>query len=253
MNESVRKVFHTVQRIAFWAVVVFAVCVMIFTIVAVTTFDRYDRNVFGFKAFIVTSDSMKATDFAAGDIIFSKVVDPTTLAEGDIITFRSANPDNYGEIITHKIRSKTIDSYGDPAFVTYGTTTDTDDEMPVSYPYILGKYQGRIPLVGKFFAFLKTPAGYVLFILLPFMTLILVQGINTIRLFRRYKSEQFAAMEAERNKIEEERAEAQRMMAELLELKKQLSGNSSPSPTENTPPPENASADETQKSDSSEN
>lgn len=245
MNESTRKVLHTIQRIAFWAVVAFSVCVMIFTIIAVTTFDRYDRNVFGFKAFIVTSDSMKATDFSAGDIIFSKVVDPTTLQEGDIITFRSANPDNYGEIITHKIRSKTIDSNGDSAFVTYGTTTDTDDEMPVTYPYILGKYQGRIPLVGKFFAFLKTPAGYVLFILLPFMTLILIQGINTIRLFRRYKAEQFAAMEAERVKIEEERAETQRMMLELMELKKQLS--------EKTPQAEGAPSSESTDTDQAQN
>ena len=245
MNESTRKVLHTIRRIAFWAIVAFAVCVMIFTIVAVTTFDRYDRNVFGFKAFIVTSDSMKATDFASGDIIFSKVVDPTTLQEGDIITFRSSNPDNYGEIITHKIRSKTVDSYGDPAFVTYGTTTNTDDEMPVSFPYILGKYQGRIPMVGKFFAFLKTPAGYVLFILLPFMTLILIQGVNTIRLFRRYKAEQFAAMEEERAKIEEERAETQRMMLELLELKKQLADKTSP-PADGAPSNESTDTDQAQ-------
>lgn len=236
MTQSVQKVLNITKKIAFWAIVAFAVAVMIFTVVAVTTFDRYDRNVFGYKTFIVTSDSMKATDFAAGDIIISKVVDPTTLEEGDIITFRSADPENYGEIITHKIRRITTDSYGDTAFVTYGTTTDTDDQTLVTYPYILGQYKCRIPSVGKIFSFLKTPLGYVLFILVPFLTLILIQGINAIKLFRRYKAEQTAIMEEERAKIESERAETQRMMEELLALKAQLAGQTEEKPSEQSEP-----------------
>lgn len=241
MTESTKKALRITRRVAFWAVVAFAVLVMIFTVFAVTTFDRYDRNVFGYKAFIVTSDSMKATDFASGDIIFSKVVDPTTLEVGDIITFQSADPDNYGEIVTHKIRAITTDSYGDTAFITYGTTNDVDDKTPVTFPYILGQYRFRIPAVGRFFHFLKTPMGYVLFILIPFLTLILIQGINAIRLFRRYKAEQTAILTEEREKIESERAEAQRMMAELMELKAQLAKqNESP-----TPPPQDPPTDQT--------
>ena len=38
--------------------VALAVFMMIFTIVSVSTFDRADRNLFGYKAFIVLSDSM---------------------------------------------------------------------------------------------------------------------------------------------------------------------------------------------------
>ena len=40
--------------------------------------------------------------------------------------------------------------------------------------------------------------------------------------FRKYKKEQTAAIDAEKKQLEEERAENQRMMAELLELKAQL-------------------------------
>ena len=57
---------------------------------------------------------------------------------------------------------------------------------------------------------------------MPFLLLILYNGINVVRLFRKYKREQLAVMQAERDKIEQERAETQRMMAELLELKAQL-------------------------------
>ena len=58
--------------------------------------------------------------------------------------------------MTHKIRSLTTDADGQPAFITYGTTTDTDDEMPVTYPYVLGKYEKCLSGVGNFFQFLKT-------------------------------------------------------------------------------------------------
>ena len=55
---------------------------MVFTIVSVTTFDRNDRALFGYKMYIVRSDSMSATDFKAGDLILVRSVDPATLQEG---------------------------------------------------------------------------------------------------------------------------------------------------------------------------
>lgn len=204
--------------------VALAVCMMVFTVVSVNTFDRSDRSMFGFKAFIVLSDSMSKTDFDAGDLVLVKEVDPSTLKEGDIIAYTSQNTSNYGETVTHKIRSLTTDASGEPGFITYGTTTDTDDETVVTYPYVLGKYETNIPKVGRFFMFLKTTPGYIVCILIPFLLLILLQGINCIRLFRRYKLEQMAEMKEERAKIEEERAESQKMMAELLALKAQLAG-----------------------------
>jgi len=86
----------------------------------------------------------------------------------------------------------------------------------------LGKYQFAIPYVGTFFNFLKTPQGYIICIFIPFMLLILYQGINCVRLFRRYKGEQLAEMNAEKAKIEEERAQNAKMMEELMALKAQL-------------------------------
>lgn len=219
-----KKALNIIKNIFVWLMVVLAVGMMIFTIVSVTTFDRSDRSLFGFKAFIVLSDSMSKTDFSAGDLVLVKEVDPSTLKEGDIIAYTSQNTSNYGETVTHKIRKLTKDANGEPGFITYGTTTDTDDEIVVTYPYVLGKYQTHIPKIGQFFMFLKTTPGYIVCILIPFLLLILIQGINCIRLFRRYKQEQMAELREEREKIEAERAESQKMMAELLELKAQLAG-----------------------------
>ena len=217
-----KKVLNIALKIFTWLMVVIAVCMMVFTIVSVTTFDRSDRDLFGYKAFIVLSDSMAKTDFAAGDLVLVKEVDPSTLREGDIISYISQNSSNYGETVTHKIRSLTTDASGNPGFITYGTTTDTNDETVVTYPFVIGKYQTHIPKLGQFFMFLKTTPGYIVCILIPFLLLILIQGVNCIKLFRNYKREQMAGIEDERKQLQEERAQSQRMMEELLQLKAQL-------------------------------
>lgn len=217
-----KKAFNIAKTIFVWLMVALSVFMMLFTIVSVTTFDRADRNLFGYKTFIVFSDSMSKTDFNAGDIVFVKGVDASTLKEGDIISYASQNSHNFGETVTHKIRRLTTDAEGNPGFVTYGTTTDTDDETVVTYPYVLGKYTGHLPKVGAFFQFLKTTPGYIVCILTPFLLLILLQGLNCIKLFRRYKQEQLDEMQAEREKIEAERLQSQKMMQELLALKQQL-------------------------------
>ena len=228
---DVKKIIEVVKTVFTWIVVAFAVCIMIFTLVSVNTFDKNERNLFGFKFFVVQTDSMAKTDFKAGDIVIAKEVkDLRELKAGDIITFISESSHNYGETVTHKIREVTKDADGSIAFVTYGTTTDTVDEALATI--VVGKYVGNIPNLGAFFLFLKTTPGYIICILIPFLILIISQGINCIQLFRRYKQEQTAELEAERAKIEEERAQSQRMMAELLELKRQLAGQSvAPAPT----------------------
>ena len=216
------KALKIIRNIAVWLLVAVAVFMMIFTVVSVLTFDKADRGLFGYKAFIVLSDSMSKTDFSAGDLVLAKEVDPSTLKEGDIISYTSQNSENYGQIVTHKIRRLTTAENGEPGFVTYGTSTDTDDENIVTYPYVVGKYSGSIPKIGAFFNFLKTTPGYIICILMPFMLLIIIEGIHCVRLFRQYKREQQSEIDAERKKLEEERNEAKRLLIELAKIKKEL-------------------------------
>lgn len=223
-----KKALSIIKRVLVWLVAALAVFMMLFTIISVRTFDRNDRNLFGYRAYIVKTDSMSKTDFKAGDLILVKQVDPTTLQEGDIITYISQNSESYNEIITHKIRRQTVDAQGNAGFVTYGTTTDTDDETVVTYPYVMGKYQFAIPGMGTFFQFLKTPQGYFMCIFIPFLLLILYQGVNCIQLFRRYRKEQLEDMEAQRAQIQTEREEAAKMMEELLALKAQIQQTQAP-------------------------
>ncbi len=217
MENKTRSVKNIVKSIFTWAVVLVAFAVMIFTVFSATMLERNDRDLFGYKAFIVRSDSMKATDFDAGDLIVLKETEPDTLAVGDIIAFRSSNPETYGETFTHKIRSITTTGENVPAFVTYGTTTGVDDEYPVTYEQVQGKYLYTIKGVGKFISFMKSTTGYICCILLPFMVLIIMQAIRSSREFKLYQEEKLAEIEAvrinslkqvqeEREKLAEERA-----------------------------------------------
>ena len=211
-------------RIITALILVFAVAIMLFTVISVNTVGK-NASLFGYKPFIVESDSMKDT-FAVGDLAVTKSVAAEELEVGDIVTFRSIDPANYGEIVTHKIREVTTYE-GEPAFVTYGTTTGVDDAYPVPFDQVIGEYRFRLPKMGYFFQVLKTPAGYFPVILIPFLLLIGLQAVKFFRLVRQYKAEQQAELEAQRAEVEAQRLETQQMKEELERLRAQVGGASS--------------------------
>ena len=223
-----KKAVNAIMSVLSTLMMIVAVCVMVFTIISVNTFNRQDRSLMGYKAFIVLSDSMSATDFDAGDLVLTKDVNPAELQAGDIIAYISENPDNYGEVVTHKIR--TVNSDG--TFTTYGTTTDTDDAYPVSWEQVLGKFDRAIPKVGAFFNFLKTTPGYICCIFVPFALLIMMQGLNTVKLFKQYKREQQEDIDRQKAELEQERLETKAMMEELLAMKREMVQNTTPSSEE---------------------
>lgn len=195
MSSKAKKVWSVLGKALTAALFVFSAAVMIFTIVSVATVDKNDRSIFGYKAYIVMSDSMKDT-FAAGDIVISKsITDDGSLAEGTIITFVSEAPDSFGQTVTHKIRRATVYN-GAPAYVTYGTATGADDRTPVPAANVIGVYSFRLPKLGYFFNFLKTPAGYVCVILLPFLLVIVLNSAYIVRMVRGYRKDKAAAAAA---------------------------------------------------------
>ncbi len=216
-GRNVKRVWTIIKTVCTVSVTVVAIAVAAVALISAVVFNRSDRGIFGYQLYTVTSDSMSATHFSAGDLILVKAVDdPATLQEGDVITFLSQNRASFGETVTHRIRRITVTETGERAFVTYGTTTDTDDEVPVTALFLIGKYEGRVPALGRFFEFMKTPAGYLVCIFLPFSVLIAFEGIKCGKLWRRYRIEQQAEQQAEKDALEEEN---RRMREELEALK----------------------------------
>ena len=234
MNSTTKKILNISLKAVTWLLVAFTVFMMIFTIFTVTTVDRNDRSIFGIKFYIVQTDSMSKSEnnahmdvhFNAGDIVLVKNLETSeklSLKPGDIISFMSTNSISYGETVTHMIREvKTAENGSVLGYVTYGTNTGVDDEALVEPSYVLGQYTGKLPGVGNFFAFVKTVPGYIICILVPFLLLILYNGVNVIRLFRQYKREQTEIIEAEKAEIAAERKQTEEMLRELQALKEQL-------------------------------
>ncbi|MBE6603780.1 MAG: hypothetical protein E7636_05585 [Ruminococcaceae bacterium] len=246
---ATKKAFQITCKITIWLLVTFTVLMMIFTVVTVATVDKNERSIFGFRFYVVRTDSMSLSDkntdvavhFNAGDIVIVKNIDEEAkrqLQAGDVITFMSVNSESYGETVTHMIREVKMNSEGKLlGYVTYGTNTGVNDEALVEPAFVMGVYQGKLAGVGKFFAFVRSIPGYITCVFAPFLLLILYNSANVIRLFRRYKREQEDAIQAERDKVEAERTENERMLRELEVLKAQLEKNSE----EETPSREPAS------------
>ncbi len=220
--QTVKKALKKALNIISWILVVLAVFMIIFTVMSSIMLEKEERNLFGVRAYAVLSDSMSKTDFDAGDIVFVKVVDPATLEVGDIISYKSAEADTHGEIITHKIRELTVDEAGNPVFITYGTTTNVNDEQPVSYSQVVGKMLFSVPNVGEFFAFIKTPTGYILIIFLPIAILLLLQALNSFRLYKLYKAGESAEVKSAKAEREKQTEQNKELMEELRKTKELL-------------------------------
>ena len=214
-----KKVLNIIEKIVTAIIVAFTVFVMIFTIISFNTVGK-DRMLFGYKPYIVLSDSMSGV-FDVGDIVVSKQTDVSELKEGDIISFRSIDPNNYDTVVTHKIKGET-EYDGQKAFVTYGVSTGIEDEYSVPADRIIGEYQFRLPKMGYFFQFLKTPMGYFVFIFIPFMLLIGSEAVRFFKLWKQYKAEQAAMLEEQKTIVEEQKAESEEMKEEIKRLKAQL-------------------------------
>ena len=266
MNEKTKKIFSIASRVVTICLVVFTVLVMVFTIFSVVTFDKNNRSLFGYSFYIVKTDSMSLNEdgsnahydvhFDAGDIIVTKRLsdeEKRNLKKGDVITFQSLNEESHGETITHMILDVVKNSKGEViGYRTFGTNKGPAnyDKKIVEPGFIFGKYQAKMPAVGHFFAFMKTTPGYIVCILIPFLLLILYNGVNTIRLFKQYKNEQRAAIQAERDEIDAERKRNEEMFRQLQQLQAQLAANAAA--TADAPKEETADAPtSTEGSDSS--
>lgn len=101
----------------------------------------------------------------AGDIIVTRSVDFEDLKKGDIITFKIGNK----TLITHRI----VGVNDNGSFVTKGDANSMEDiDLIVNQANIIGKYFIKIPKGGYILKFIQSPAGLIIFILIPAIMLI---------------------------------------------------------------------------------
>lgn len=213
MTSKTKKALKITGNVLTVAVAILVVIMTVLTVFSMVFNRDGTASVFGAQAYVVQSDSM-TPEFAAGDVIFSKEVNPEELVAGDIITFISRDSASYGQTITHCIREVTTHN-GELAFITYGIATGVDDGTPAAASDVLGRYTFRIAGLGSFFEFLKSVPGYIVCILLPFLVIIGLQVANIVSAVRAARAEKAAAAAAERSRVEALEEEVARLRAQV--------------------------------------
>jgi len=171
-NEKVIITIKIIKKLLFILLIV--MLYNMFLITKSTLEPSGAKEIFGYKAYIITTDSMKPT-IKRGDVI---IVDP--VAEGklmldDIITIKKA-----GEIITHRIVE--IKSEEQTEYITKGDNNAIQDSETVTYGQIQGKEVLRIPFLGSIILMLQNKI-YIILI----GTMIIIVCYITIKKYKKKK------------------------------------------------------------------
>lgn len=159
-------------------------------------------TVVGHEFMTVLSGSMTPT-FDTGDVIVDRPVTPAQandLHVGQIITFRTSYIYNGKPLlITHrivgvfKVKNRATGQV-QRLYVTKGDANNVEDKGTQSAQSIVGVYEFRIPKLGYFASFMRTPIGFGIFVVAPALFLI---GSEFVRMWRLLAEEERRKAQAE--------------------------------------------------------
>ena len=135
---------------------------------------------FGFKSFVIISESMEPT-IMTGDAIVVKEVRQEDLKVKDIISFQDGDSIN-----THRI-VEIIDDNGKVKYKTKGDNNKKEDRELVTYDKIEGVYQFRIKGFGKIIEIIKNKITLVVLLVVLVLISICQVRNNKKRLSRKEK------------------------------------------------------------------
>lgn len=123
----------------------------------------------GYRMYSVLTGSMSPA-IQAGSLIIGKAPhDINYIHSQDVITF--SEPGYETRLITHRV--VTIEeSEGTTFFITKGDANQSVDPWKVPYGRIKSKSYFSIPYIGSLIEFLRTPAGIIIFVIIPVAVLV---------------------------------------------------------------------------------
>lgn len=216
--QTVKKVASVALSVVMWVIILVA-ALYAFTTLA-TRDEKTVANIAGFTPLTVQSNSMSPT-FDEGDLIVIQTCDPATLQEGDIITFHTI-VDNQYALNTHRIDSIT-ENMGARSYTTKGDNNSVTDTHIISDVDIVGKYVGRVPVLGRLMTFLSSSTGFLVVIVIPMLLFFIYQvyhliivGMNLKRAMAAEETQQRAEAIVEADAVA---ADAEAKLAEAMRLK----------------------------------
>lgn len=120
-------------------------------IITVMSINVDTIQIFGYKSYIITSNSMEPS-ICLGDVIVVKKCNEEDLHTGDVITFEQDQ-----NVITHRILKIEKDiQNSEIKYITKGDNNNIEDSNQVEYSQILGKEVLTIPYLGKIISLLDS-------------------------------------------------------------------------------------------------
>lgn len=144
-------------------------------------------NIFGYKSFIIKTNSMEPT-IDINDVIITKKVQEEEIKVQDIITFIKDN-----EVITHRI-TKIENEESIKKYTTKGDNNNVEDSFKITYDNIEGKHILTIPNLG---VIVKVLENQIIFLIILLIILICM--------FFRIQNQEKKEIRREKKKSEENR------------------------------------------------
>lgn len=195
------KILKKIGSIALDVLIVIVFIISILVVIASITAQRDNgqANVFGYTVNSVQTDSMEPK-INEGDLIISKVITDAnreemsfSLQKDKIVSFYEELENGQKILITHRIY-EIQDLGGTNIYTTWGDNrvSAPAPDVPITINEIQSVYLFRIPLLGHFIDFLKTPLGFIICLVLPLLSFIGWQAYKLIVLFFKSKQAELA-------------------------------------------------------------
>lgn len=134
-------------------------------------------NLFGYKSYIIKTNSMEPT-ININDVVITKKVEKQDIKIGDVITFLQD-----GEVITHRITQ--ISENGE--YSTKGDNNNIEDTFKITYENIEGKQILIIPYLGKIVQLLDNKIVFLIITLIVLICMLMTIQNQEKREYRREK------------------------------------------------------------------
>ncbi|MBA4179830.1 MAG: signal peptidase I [Anaerolinea sp.] len=158
------------ELISWFAIALLAAAVTGLVFVALTP------RLFGWQFVVVAGGSMEpAVPF--GSVAVMEDVQPSELRVRDIVMFREGN----GKVVTHRIVAISDDGR---TLTTQGDVNNAPDETRVPVTAVQGRFRFAVPEVGRFVRWMGTQQGFVTLILVPGLTIIVLELLSIGRTLR---------------------------------------------------------------------
>ena len=182
------KIFNILYTIIKTVITLFLLVMVV--VLIMTTFSPSKK----FRVERVMSGSMEPT-LPVGAAVLVQQVNPVTLKTKDIITFNSIN--ETAGTITHRINS-IVKSSGNISIITKGDVNSVTDVDPVKPNQIQGKVILMIPYLGYISAWMRTPKGFLLLVILPAAFIIISEIWNIKKAMEESITKKIRQQEAQR-------------------------------------------------------